>query len=946
MSTQSATILSLQGKAWAKAPDGSMRELGVGDVIAADEQLITEAGTRIQLDFGDDQPVTLVGEQQVAMSPDLWPETATPAEEASVLEEQFEAILAGLEENDALLMEEQIDDILASLDTNAQLLEGDAFAAILASLDANDALLLQMRVDELLASLDANDALLQDSRFADILQSLAQNDELLGRSEFDVILASLDANDALLQEQRVDDVLAGLDANEALLLEGDGDLLDMLGEAPAAGNAGGGGGHSFVQLGRISETTQDPSFSYGPASSTGNGSTDEDVRANQPPQSQDQSLTTSEDTPITGQVIASDPENQTLTYSLQAGPANGALEFDELTGAFTYTPNDNYNGTDSFTVVVSDGESTTTSVVSLIITAVNDAPEAQDQSLTTPEDTPISGQVEASDVDIPEGDVLSYELDQGPANGSVSVVPETGAFVYTPDPDYFGPDQFTVTVTDSSGATDTAIINIVVTPVNDAPVALDDPNQAIYNTPITGNALDNDFDIDSATLTVEQFIVDGDTTVYGPGDTATIAGVGTFTLTTEGIYTFTPNNGYTGDVPDVTYTVTDGELIDTAIISFTDIPGVGQPGGPEEIDAVNDSVSVNEDSSVSATVASNDDQGNGSASFALATDVSNGTLVFNSDGTYTYTPNANFNGNDSFTYTMTSADGQTDTAVVSITVNPVDDASNLTPDTNVGVEDGGDVTGNVLSNDSDIDSALSVVSFVVAGDPTIYSAGDVASVTGGSLQLNSDGTYAFSPETNWNGNMPQVTYTTNTGSSTTLDIEITPVDDVPTVNIPNDGSGAGGSDISVVEDSTVTGATFTVDAPDGLQSVSIGGSTITLAQLNNASSSNVTVTGAHGTLTVTDYDSASGVITYDYDPSGTSTDHSAGDIIESFSVIVTDVQGDTNTDGASLDIQITDTVPVAQPESNSLGEDDASVSGTVSVISGADADSIGVQNNV
>src|SRR5690554_6686352 len=114
MATQSATVSVLQGKAWARAEDGSLRELTVGDVIAADERLVTEADIRIELDFGDNATVSLSGAHDVAMSPDLWIETATPSEFASVLDDRFDSILANLDENDNVLLggDEDLLDIL------------------------------------------------------------------------------------------------------------------------------------------------------------------------------------------------------------------------------------------------------------------------------------------------------------------------------------------------------------------------------------------------------------------------------------------------------------------------------------------------------------------------------------------------------------------------------------------------------------------------------------------------------------------------------------------------------------------------------------------------------------------------------------------------------------------------------------------------------------------
>ncbi|NCX17093.1 MAG: tandem-95 repeat protein, partial [Actinobacteria bacterium] len=154
--------------------------------------------------------------------------------------------------------------------------------------------------------------------------------------------------------------------------------------------------------------------------------------------------------------------------------------------------------------------------------------------------------------------------------------------------------------------------------------------------------------------------------------------------------------------------------------------------------------------------------------------------------TLTYAPTANYNGSDTLTITTSdlghtgSGGTLTDTDTVAITVTAVDDPSVLTNDTNTTNEDN-NATGNVLTNDSDVDNTLSVASFVVSGDSTTYTAGQTATITGkGTMTIASDGSYTFTPVSNWNGTVPTITYTTNTGSTATLIITITAVNDAPT----------------------------------------------------------------------------------------------------------------------------------------------------------------------
>ncbi|MGS0712079.1 retention module-containing protein, partial [Shewanella sp. 0m-6] len=135
-------------------------------------------------------------------------------------------------------------------------------------------------------------------------------------------------------------------------------------------------------------------------------------------------------------------------------------------------------------------------------------------------------------------------------------------------------------------------------------------------------------------------------------------------------------------------------------------------------------------------------------------------------------------------------------------------------------------TGNVLDNDSDLDDDLTVASFEVEDQE--YTAGSKAEVEGGELVINEDGSYTFTPNDNWNGSVPVITYTTNTGESAILTLEVTPViDGAPQVTIATDANNdafinfdelAEASTIDITIDLTSTGAiagdTLTVNDVD------------------------------------------------------------------------------------------------------------------------------------
>ncbi|WP_016796114.1 Ig-like domain-containing protein, partial [Vibrio cyclitrophicus] len=175
------------------------------------------------------------------------------------------------------------------------------------------------------------------------------------------------------------------------------------------------------------------------------------------------SFTTDEDTPVNGTLSASDEDGDSLSFTKATDPSNGTVVVDE-NGDWTYTPNENYNGDDSFTVVVSDGQGgTDTITVNVGVTPVNDLPVGEDVSVTTDEDTPVSGLLTATDAD---NDQLTFSKGTEPSNGSV-VVDENGNWTYTPDENYNGSDSFTVVVTDGNGGIDTITVNVGVVPVVD-----------------------------------------------------------------------------------------------------------------------------------------------------------------------------------------------------------------------------------------------------------------------------------------------------------------------------------------------------------------------------------------------------------------------------------------------------------------------------------------------
>ncbi|WP_167335410.1 Calx-beta domain-containing protein [Pedobacter kyungheensis] len=170
-------------------------------------------------------------------------------------------------------------------------------------------------------------------------------------------------------------------------------------------------------------------------------------------------ISTNEDTAVNGTITAGDADGNPLTFAVGTAPVHGKVVLN-ADGTYTYTPDPNYNGTDSFTVSVSDGKGGTTKVsISVTVNPVNDAPVATAPAITTPQNTPVNGTITTSDVD---GDPLTFTVSTAPAHGTVVVNPD-GTYTYTPAAGYVGADTFTLTVSDGKGGTTTVTIPVNVT---------------------------------------------------------------------------------------------------------------------------------------------------------------------------------------------------------------------------------------------------------------------------------------------------------------------------------------------------------------------------------------------------------------------------------------------------------------------------------------------------
>ena len=425
-----------------------------------------------------------------------------------------------------------------------------------------------------------------------------------------------------------------------------------------------------------------------------------------PPVAQADAYATGRNAPLTADapgvlVNDTDPDGDPLTATQTSSPSNGSLVWGG-DGSFTYIPDAGFVGSDGFTYHA-DAGAAASGDVSVTITVTNGAPVPTDDvySMSWLGLLSVSAPgILGNDTD-PDGDPLIASVVSGPSNGTL--LPNAdGSFSYLPDLLFVGTDSFTYAASDGVDAVQaTVFINVAnATPT----AAADGPYSGTEDTTLTVPApgvLANDSDGDGDPLTAV-LVADGTD--------------GTVTLQADGSFDYVPDPDFGGS-DSFTYRASDG--LDTSAVTTVTITVTTVDEPPV---AVPDALPTAEDTTlvVSAPgVLGNDAEVDGDPiSAVMVTPPSNGLLTLDPSGSLTYVPDPDYHGADSFTYAVDDGTSS-DTATVTLTVSPVNDAPAATSDSKATAH-ATSVLVDVLANDADVDGDSLAISAV--GTPSVGTA--------------------------------------------------------------------------------------------------------------------------------------------------------------------------------------------------------------------------------
>lgn len=715
---------------------------------------------------------------------------------------------------------------------------------------------------------------------------------------------------------------------------------------------------------------------------------------------------------------ASDVDSVNLNATNLAISSGDGTLVDNGDGTWSYTPASNDDTSVSFSYTISDGDKTVAGSATMDITPVNDAPVTTPVTLAAIAEDSGARLITQSDLLANASDPVEHDAlvatDLAITSGNGTLVDNgNGTWTYTPASNDDTSVSFSYKITDNgttNGASDpktiTGSATLDITPVNDAPDAIDDSYSYLgANLIINGSFEDingvnangqtvsgvalgsltgtnlvhmksiTGWDLTDNTMAPMEPHAKGHADVGAtdgnhymdlgatPGNSAitqTISGLsegalyqfsvdyldkaakqgegnasGVMQILWNGVVVATVEGNNTQVWETLTLNLTAKDGANT--LAFKEIGTIDNAGiaiDNVQLKSLNAALVTDEDTALTimpATLLGNDTDIDGGALFITSVtqpDAAQGTITTTSDvnGHITsilFTPTKDYNGNATFTYTISDGNGGTDTATVTLRVNPVNDAPIAVDDAFVTDEGTALTSMNVLGNDTDKENdTLSVTN---------------ANSHDGTVSINPDGTLNFTPNANFTG-VATITYAISDGNggtdTATVLVTVNAVEHTPTLTV--DTGNMGNANDTVLESGLSTGSspstmtktaegTFTIGDPDGLDditSITIGNETFSIgmgvgAFPDFASLVGETITTSHGEVAITSY--SNGVFGYSYTLTEASNATS-----DSFNVSASD---GSETASATVTVGITDDKPIAYDNAVSLAEGTTSSGG-------------------
>ncbi|EPC03469.1 hypothetical protein L861_18190 [Litchfieldella anticariensis FP35 = DSM 16096] len=985
-----ATVLSINGQVWARDDDGNLRELSPGDVLREGETLVTSDNGSVQLDFGDGLNPALIGPgQQVAMTPELDAETPVDVAESSVLDEDLEALLAAIDENDGDLLE-LLDATAAGAGGGGAEGGGHDFVRLARITESVDPLTFQFGSAQTAGFIDAEGGGLA-AVVADGGETTPEPAPTPEPIETTITLSS-DA-DSVVEGQPITLTATTSTAPSGsplvITLTNGMQIIIPVGQTSASiqidsreddvyrqgsetesfsiGSAS-GGGYDQITLGEAAEATVvDDSDT-----TTISLSAPEQVA-----EGEDITVTATVDNAPASDLVIELSNGQTIIIS--SGATSGSVTFKSpnvpdgggtLDLSITGTTGGNYENLDTSATaemqLTGDAipEFTLEPGASEVDEAGLPSGSANDGShVTTGSFNIATGNDVLASLTINGENVTGGGTVQG-AYGTLVVTQGVGGeynWTYTLDGATDGDavqESFALEATDSDGsATDDAL---TIDIVDDVPQAVDDSAEIDEDAaaPLTGNVLTND--------------TQGADTLASVAFTSTAAQYGTFTDNGDGTWSYTLDNSlaavqalddgetltetfdYTlidadGDTSTATLTLTiNGQTDGPPVIDIDDADGTATGADNSVVEGTGDTItgtmSVSAEVGIATVTVGGQDVTNASTTPVVIV-AANGTLTVTGydaatgEISYEYTENgdaADHSGGDasvvdSFEVSVTDVAGVTTSDNLDIQI--IDTAPDASDDIGAIDEDAAaPLTGNVLTNDTQGADTLASVAFTSTAAQY------------GTFTDNGDGTWSYTLDSSL-----VAVQALDDGETLTETFDYTLIDAdgdtstatlTLTINGAADTAGvtvsASGADSTVHEAGLVNGSnaasdsetdtgSFQVSASDGIASVTVGGQTFTLAQLQalTIASPSIVIDTIEGELRLTGYNSPDGnktaTIEYTYTLKAAQTHEQPENdtsLADTVALQVDGVGGSSAT--GTLTIDIIDDVPQIAPVRTAL----------------------------